>query len=115
MSNEIFISQKPTDTINISTFKRMKIVKEQEQWMLKTRRFDAKSGHSTLLFEGDEVMDDDDQDEEDVPPSSPTRDMPQSVHPLLDLPSPKITIIFSMTGSTLLSLQWMTYNIRLMA
>ncbi|KAL2461581.1 Uncharacterized protein Adt_45001 [Abeliophyllum distichum] len=75
MSNKISFSQKPTDTINLNTFKRMKIVKEQGQWVVKTKGFDTE----TLTFEGDEAMDDDDQDEEDVPHLSPTHDIPQSV------------------------------------
>ncbi|KAL2485819.1 Uncharacterized protein Adt_30575 [Abeliophyllum distichum] len=55
---------KATDTINISTLKRMKIFKEDGQWVAKSKGFDDESGPSTLPFEGGEEMDED----EDVPP-----------------------------------------------
>ncbi|KAL2505862.1 Uncharacterized protein Adt_21483 [Abeliophyllum distichum] len=59
----------------------MKIVKKQRQWVAKTKGFDIESGPSTLSFEGDKAMDDDGQDEEDVPCLSPTHDMPRSSFP----------------------------------
>ncbi|KAL2486830.1 Uncharacterized protein Adt_31586 [Abeliophyllum distichum] len=81
MSDEISISQKPTDTINLGTLKRMKIVKEHEQWVAKTKGFDMESGPSTLSFEGDEAMDDDGQDGKDLSPPSSIHEMPQSSFP----------------------------------
>ncbi|KAL2542470.1 Uncharacterized protein Adt_03448 [Abeliophyllum distichum] len=81
MSDKISISKKSTDTINLSTIKRMKIIKEQGQWMAKTKEFDTESGPSTLPFEGDEVVGDNGQDEEDVPLRSPPQDIPRSSFP----------------------------------
>ncbi|KAL2525956.1 berberine bridge enzyme-like 13 [Abeliophyllum distichum] len=78
MNDEIFISQKPTDTINLSTLIRMKIVKEQGQWVAKTKGCDTESTPSMLPFEGDGAMRDDSQDKEDAPPLSPPRDIPRS-------------------------------------
>ncbi|KAL2517710.1 Uncharacterized protein Adt_13957 [Abeliophyllum distichum] len=79
-NNEIVLNLKPTDTINIHTLKRMKIVKEDGQWVAKTKGFDAESGPSTLPFEGGEKMDKDD-DEEDTPLPSHPRDRPSSHMP----------------------------------
>ncbi|KAL2526804.1 Uncharacterized protein Adt_11858 [Abeliophyllum distichum] len=47
----------------------MKIVKENVQWVAKTKVFDAESRPSMLPFEGGEAMDedDDDDDDEDAP------------------------------------------------
>ncbi|KAL2461582.1 Uncharacterized protein Adt_45002 [Abeliophyllum distichum] len=78
ISNKVSNSQKPTNTINLSTLKRMKIVKEQGQWVMKTQGFDTESRPSMLSFEGDEVMGDDEQKEEDIPFPSPNHDMPRS-------------------------------------
>ncbi|KAL2498096.1 Uncharacterized protein Adt_23646 [Abeliophyllum distichum] len=80
-SDEIFISQKPTDTINLSTLKRIKIIKEQGKWVAKTKRFDTESGPSKLPSECDEAMRDNNQDEEDTPPPSPLRGIPRSSFP----------------------------------
>ncbi|KAL2471023.1 Uncharacterized protein Adt_39159 [Abeliophyllum distichum] len=44
MRDEVFINSKPIDTINIHTLKRMKIVKENGQWVATTKDFDAVSG-----------------------------------------------------------------------
>ncbi|KAL2456499.1 Uncharacterized protein Adt_46765 [Abeliophyllum distichum] len=63
-----------TDTINISTLKRMKIFKEDGQWVAKSKRFDDESGPSTLSFEGGEEMDED----EDEPPPRPRSNRPTS-------------------------------------
>ncbi|KAL2526636.1 Uncharacterized protein Adt_11690 [Abeliophyllum distichum] len=78
ISNEISISQKPTDTINISTLKRIKIVKEQGQWVAKAKEFDTESRSSMLHFEGDKAMGGNSQDEEDAPHLSPHSDIPSS-------------------------------------
>ncbi|KAL2479799.1 Uncharacterized protein Adt_32765 [Abeliophyllum distichum] len=77
ISDEFSISQKPTDTINLSTLKKMKIVKEQGQWVAKTKEFDTESGISTLPFEGNEVMEDIGQDEEYAHLPSPPHDIPR--------------------------------------
>ncbi|KAL2474396.1 hypothetical protein Adt_35132 [Abeliophyllum distichum] len=45
----------------------MKIVKEDGQWVAKTKGSDVESGPSTLPFEGNEKMEEVD-DEEDAPP-----------------------------------------------
>ncbi|KAL2518808.1 Uncharacterized protein Adt_15055 [Abeliophyllum distichum] len=55
-----------TDTINVLTLKRMKIFKENGQWVAKSKGFDDESGPSTLPFEGEDIHDD-----EDAPPSPP--------------------------------------------
>ncbi|KAL2532054.1 Uncharacterized protein Adt_05405 [Abeliophyllum distichum] len=65
--NEVVFSPKPTDTINICTLKRMKIVKEDGQWVTKSKRFDDELGPSTLSFEDGEELDED----EDTPPPRP--------------------------------------------
>ncbi|KAL2480951.1 berberine bridge enzyme-like 13 [Abeliophyllum distichum] len=64
--DEVVISPKPTNTINIRTLKRMKIIKKDGQWVAQSKGFDNESGPSTLLFEGGEEMD---EDEEEPPPS----------------------------------------------
>ncbi|KAL2525623.1 hypothetical protein Adt_10677 [Abeliophyllum distichum] len=66
--------QKPPDTINILTLKRMKIFKENGQWVAKSKGFDDESGPSTLPFEGEDMDAD-----EDAPPPSPPR--PRSHQP----------------------------------
>ncbi|KAL2493337.1 Uncharacterized protein Adt_28965 [Abeliophyllum distichum] len=76
--DEVALNPKPTDTINILTLKSMKIIKEDGQWIAKTKEFDAESRSSTLPFEGGEDMDKD-NDEEDVPSTS---------HPRLSLHRP---------------------------
>ncbi|KAL2479592.1 Uncharacterized protein Adt_32558 [Abeliophyllum distichum] len=70
----VALLRKATDTINISTLKRMKIFKEDGQWVAKSKRFDDESGPSTLAFEGGEEMDED----EDVPPPRPRSQRPSS-------------------------------------
>ncbi|KAL2505129.1 berberine bridge enzyme-like 13 [Abeliophyllum distichum] len=65
---------KPPDTINVLTLKRMKIFKENGQWVAKSKGFDDESGPSTLPFEGEDIHND-----EDAPPPSPPR--PQSHRP----------------------------------
>ncbi|KAL2526180.1 Uncharacterized protein Adt_11234 [Abeliophyllum distichum] len=52
---------KATDTINTLTLKRMKIFKEDGQWVTKTKDFDDESGPSTLPFEGEEIDVDEDE------------------------------------------------------
>ncbi|KAL2471475.1 Uncharacterized protein Adt_39611 [Abeliophyllum distichum] len=46
--DEVVISPKPTDTINIHTLKRMKIIKKDGQWVAQSKRFNDESG--TLYF-----------------------------------------------------------------
>ncbi|KAL2512942.1 Uncharacterized protein Adt_18542 [Abeliophyllum distichum] len=55
---------KETDTINTLTLKRMKIFKEDGQWVAKTKGFDDESGPSTLPFKCEEL----DVDEDEPPP-----------------------------------------------
>ncbi|KAL2465722.1 Uncharacterized protein Adt_41573 [Abeliophyllum distichum] len=55
--DSIALLPKATDTINIPTLKRMKIFKEDGQWVVKSKRFDDESGPSTLPFEGGEEID----------------------------------------------------------
>ncbi|KAL2491723.1 Uncharacterized protein Adt_27351 [Abeliophyllum distichum] len=78
MSDDVSISQKPTDIINLSTLKGMKIVKEPRKWVAKTKEFDTESGPSTLPLERDEAMEVDGQDEKDAPFRSPPHDIPRS-------------------------------------
>lgn len=66
LNGKISIYQHATDKINVSTLKRIKIVKDQEKWVTRTNGSDMESGHSTLPFEGDETMLGDDQNEEDT-------------------------------------------------
>ncbi|KAL2471836.1 Uncharacterized protein Adt_39972 [Abeliophyllum distichum] len=66
--DEVILSLKPTDTINIHTLRRIKIVKENGQWQEKFKGFDDESGPSTLPFEGGEEIDED----EDEPPLRPS-------------------------------------------
>ncbi|KAL2533006.1 Uncharacterized protein Adt_06357 [Abeliophyllum distichum] len=63
--DEVVLSPKPIDTINIRTLRRIKIFKEDRHWVAKSRGFDDESGLSTLPFEGGEEMD---ADEDDPPP-----------------------------------------------
>ncbi|KAL2541467.1 hypothetical protein Adt_02445 [Abeliophyllum distichum] len=56
-----------TDTINTITLRRMKIVKEDGQWVAKSKGFNNESGPFTLPFEGGKEMD----EEEDEPPPRP--------------------------------------------
>ncbi|KAL2513211.1 Uncharacterized protein Adt_18811 [Abeliophyllum distichum] len=72
--DSIALLPKATDTINISTLKRMKIFKEDGQWVAKSKRFDDELGPSTLPFEGGEKMDED----EDEPPPRPRSQRPSS-------------------------------------
>ncbi|KAL2531183.1 Uncharacterized protein Adt_04534 [Abeliophyllum distichum] len=72
--DSVAVLPKATDTINIFTLKRMKIFKENEQWVAKSKGFDDESGPSTLPFESEDIHDD-----EDAPLPSPTR--PQSHRP----------------------------------
>ncbi|KAL2479597.1 Uncharacterized protein Adt_32563 [Abeliophyllum distichum] len=72
--DSVALLRKATDTINISTLKRMKIFKEDDHWVAKSKRFDDESGPSTLPFEGGEEMDED----EDVPPPRPRSQRPSS-------------------------------------
>ncbi|KAL2479763.1 Uncharacterized protein Adt_32729 [Abeliophyllum distichum] len=71
--DEVVFSAKPTDTIDIRTLKRMKIIKQNGQWVAQSKGFDDDSGPSTLPFEGGEEMD------EDASPPSPPR--PRSHRP----------------------------------
>ncbi|KAL2462167.1 Uncharacterized protein Adt_45587 [Abeliophyllum distichum] len=72
--NTTALIPKATDTINILTLKRMKIFKENGQWVAKSKGFDDESGPSTLPFEGEDMDAD-----EDAPPPSPPR--PRSHQP----------------------------------
>ncbi|KAL2461884.1 Uncharacterized protein Adt_45304 [Abeliophyllum distichum] len=65
--DSVALLPKATDTINISTLKRMKIFKEDDQWVAKSKGFDDESGPSTLPFEGGEEMD---EDEDEPPPET---------------------------------------------
>ncbi|KAL2466045.1 Uncharacterized protein Adt_41896 [Abeliophyllum distichum] len=78
--DEVVINPKPTDTINIHILKHMKIVKEDGQWVVKTKGFDTESEPSTLPFEDGEEMDEAD-DEENASPQSHPRDIPSSLVP----------------------------------
>ncbi|KAL2504653.1 Uncharacterized protein Adt_20274 [Abeliophyllum distichum] len=55
----IVLLPRSTDTINTLTFKRMKIFKDDGQWIAKSKVFDDELGPSTLPFEGGEEMDED--------------------------------------------------------
>ncbi|KAL2541899.1 Uncharacterized protein Adt_02877 [Abeliophyllum distichum] len=70
--DSVAILPKATDTINVLTLKRMKIFKENGQWVAKSKGFDDESGPSTLPFEGEEM-------DEDASPPSPPR--PRSHRP----------------------------------
>ncbi|KAL2474870.1 Uncharacterized protein Adt_35606 [Abeliophyllum distichum] len=72
--NTIALVPKATDTINTLTLKRMKIFKENGQWVAKSKGFDDESGPSTLPFEGEDMDAD-----EDAPLPSPPR--PRSHRP----------------------------------
>ncbi|KAL2471296.1 Uncharacterized protein Adt_39432 [Abeliophyllum distichum] len=61
--DSIAVLPKATDTINVLTLKRMKIFKENGQWVAKSKSFDDESGPSTLPFEGE------DMDKDASPPS----------------------------------------------
>ncbi|KAL2540446.1 Uncharacterized protein Adt_01424 [Abeliophyllum distichum] len=62
--DSVALFPKAIDTINILTLIRMKIFKEDGQWVAKTKGFDNESGPSTLPFEGEEI----DVDEDEPPP-----------------------------------------------
>ncbi|KAL2519060.1 Uncharacterized protein Adt_15307 [Abeliophyllum distichum] len=64
--DSVAVLPKATNFINVLTLKRMKIFKENRQWMAKSKGFDDESGPSTLPFEGEDLHDD-----EDAPPPSP--------------------------------------------
>ncbi|KAL2541798.1 Uncharacterized protein Adt_02776 [Abeliophyllum distichum] len=72
--DSVALLPKATNTINISTLKRMKIFKENGQWVAKSKGFDDESRPSTLPFKGEDMDDD-----EDAPPPSPPR--PRSHRP----------------------------------
>ncbi|KAL2532798.1 Uncharacterized protein Adt_06149 [Abeliophyllum distichum] len=76
--DEIALLPKSTDTINTLTLRRMKIFKDDGQWVAKSKGFDNESGPSTLPFEGGEEMDEGNDDEDAPPPSQPR---PQSHRP----------------------------------
>ncbi|KAL2475252.1 Uncharacterized protein Adt_35988 [Abeliophyllum distichum] len=63
----VVVLPKATDTINVLTLKRMKIFKENGQWVAKSKGFDDELGPSTLPFEGEDIHD----DEDDHLPSPP--------------------------------------------
>ncbi|KAL2454735.1 Uncharacterized protein Adt_47766 [Abeliophyllum distichum] len=71
--DSVFLRPKATDTINTLTLKRMKIFKEDRQWVVKTKGFDDESGPSTILFKGEEIDVD-----EDEPPPRPRSQRPSS-------------------------------------
>ncbi|KAL2486530.1 Uncharacterized protein Adt_31286 [Abeliophyllum distichum] len=56
---------KTTDTITTLILRCMKIVKEDGQWVAKSKGFDNELGPSTLPFEGGKEMD---EDKDDPPP-----------------------------------------------
>ncbi|KAL2533335.1 Uncharacterized protein Adt_06686 [Abeliophyllum distichum] len=60
--DEVVLSPKPANAISIRTLRRMKIVKEDGQSVVKSKGFDDESGSSTLPFEGREEMDEDEND-----------------------------------------------------
>ncbi|KAL2474409.1 Uncharacterized protein Adt_35145 [Abeliophyllum distichum] len=60
--DSVVLLPKASDTINTSTLKRMKIFKEDGQWVAKSKGFDNELGPSTLPFEGGEEMDDDEDE-----------------------------------------------------
>ncbi|KAL2532542.1 Uncharacterized protein Adt_05893 [Abeliophyllum distichum] len=66
--DSVTVLPKDTDTINVLTLKRMKIFKENRQWVAKSKGFNDESGPSTLPFEGEDIHDD-----EDAPSPSPPR------------------------------------------
>ncbi|KAL2532118.1 Uncharacterized protein Adt_05469 [Abeliophyllum distichum] len=72
--DSVVLLLKATDTINTTTLKRMKIIKNDGQWVAQSKRFDDESGPSTLPFEGGEEMDED----EDDPPPRPRSHRPSS-------------------------------------
>ncbi|KAL2491917.1 Uncharacterized protein Adt_27545 [Abeliophyllum distichum] len=72
--DSVALVPKATDTINVLNLKRMKIFKENGQWVAKSKGFDDESGPSTLPFEGEDMDAD-----EDAPPPSPPR--PRSHQP----------------------------------
>ncbi|KAL2466676.1 Uncharacterized protein Adt_42527 [Abeliophyllum distichum] len=71
--DSVALLPKATDTINTFTLKRMKIFKEDGQWVAKTKDFDDESGPSTLPFKGEELDVD-----EDEPPPRPRSQRPSS-------------------------------------
>ncbi|KAL2475329.1 Uncharacterized protein Adt_36065 [Abeliophyllum distichum] len=73
--NTTALIPKATDTINILTLKRMKIFKENGQWVAKSKGFDDESGPSTLPFEGEDM----DADEDAPPPSSASSSITSAV------------------------------------
>ncbi|KAL2462106.1 Uncharacterized protein Adt_45526 [Abeliophyllum distichum] len=72
--DSVSVFPKATDTINVLTLKWIEILKENKQWVAKSKGFDHESGPSTLPFEGEDIHDD-----EDAPPPSPPR--PRSHRP----------------------------------
>ncbi|KAL2471305.1 Uncharacterized protein Adt_39441 [Abeliophyllum distichum] len=64
--DSVVLLPKATDTINTLTLKRMKIFKEDGQWVAKSKSFDDDSGPFTLSFEGEEM--DIDKDESPLRP-----------------------------------------------
>ncbi|KAL2462175.1 Uncharacterized protein Adt_45595 [Abeliophyllum distichum] len=72
--DSVAVLPKATVTINIFILKRMKIFKENGQWLAKSKGFDDELGPSTLPFEGEDI-----DAEEDASPPSPPR--PQSHWP----------------------------------
>ncbi|KAL2471889.1 Uncharacterized protein Adt_40025 [Abeliophyllum distichum] len=60
--DEVVLLPKPTDTINTLILRCMKIIKEDGQWVAKSKGFDDELGPSTLPFEGGEEMDEDEDD-----------------------------------------------------
>ncbi|KAL2487088.1 Uncharacterized protein Adt_31844 [Abeliophyllum distichum] len=65
--NTVAFLPKAINTINTLTLKRMKIFKENGQWVAKSKGFDDESGPSTLPFEGEDM----DADEDASPPPPP--------------------------------------------
>ncbi|KAL2541819.1 Uncharacterized protein Adt_02797 [Abeliophyllum distichum] len=72
--DSVALLSKVTNTINTTTLKRMKIFKEDGQWIVKSKGFDDDSGPFTLPFEGGEEIDED----EDNPLPRPRSHRPSS-------------------------------------
>ncbi|KAL2471027.1 Uncharacterized protein Adt_39163 [Abeliophyllum distichum] len=59
--DSVTLLPKATNTINTLTLKRIKIFKQDGQWVAKSKGFDDESGPSTLPFEGKEMDVDEDE------------------------------------------------------
>ncbi|KAL2527104.1 Uncharacterized protein Adt_12158 [Abeliophyllum distichum] len=77
--DEVVLNPKPTNTINIHTLKRMKIVKENRQWVAKTKALmpsrDLLPYHLKVIRKWTKAM------MKKMPPPSHSRDRPNSHMP----------------------------------